>query len=105
VEAIAVPRTDNTPANVPENASTPVVAKNKKKHINPPESLVVSAAHAGALSGVSEATWWRLHAAAKVPASIKVGHRTLWRRSDVEKWIELGCPNRAEFEARTRTKK
>jgi predicted DNA-binding transcriptional regulator AlpA len=50
-------------------------------------------------SGVSEATWWRLHAAGKVPAPVKLGSRTLWRREELVAWIEAGCPSRRQWEA------
>ena len=63
----------------------------------------VGAPVAGAFSGVSEATWWRLHAAAKVPRPNKLGGRTLWQLNGpngLQEWIRQGCPSRAEFEAR-----
>src|SRR5205823_13728010 len=63
------------------------------------EPLLVSAPHAARLSGVSEATWWRLHAAAKVPRPIKLGGRTLWRVEELRRWIEAGCPDRRAWEA------
>ena len=39
----------------------------------------VSAAEAARLAGVSEASWWRFHAAGKVPRPNRLGHRTLWQ--------------------------
>jgi hypothetical protein len=35
--------------------------------------LLLTARQAAELCGVSEATWWRLHAAAKCPAPVKIG--------------------------------
>jgi predicted DNA-binding transcriptional regulator AlpA len=68
------------------------------------EALLLSAVEAGWLCGVSEASWWRYHSAAKVPAPLKLGGRTLWRRADLELWIELGCPARAAFNVERQTR-
>ncbi len=66
------------------------------------EALLVPAEVAGTLCGVSKATWWRLHAAAKVPAPVRLGGRTLWRRSELAAFCEAGCPDRRTWEARRR---
>jgi hypothetical protein len=66
-----------------------------------PEQL--GAPNASLFSGVSESTWWRLHAAGKVPRPNKLGGRTLWQingPNGLREWIRQGCPCRAEFEAR-----
>jgi excisionase family DNA binding protein len=52
------------------------------------------------VTGLSERTLWRLSDSGKLPATIRVGKSCRWRKSDVLKWIELGCPDRATFEAR-----
>lgn len=62
----------------------------------------VGDAEAARLAGVSEATWWRLHSAGKVPRPNKLGGRTLWPVNGprgLRDWIQLGCPTRAEAEA------
>jgi prophage regulatory protein len=59
----------------------------------------VSAGKAARLAGVSEATWWRLHAAGKVPRPNKLGFRTLWRIREIRDWIAAGCPDRRTWEA------
>jgi predicted DNA-binding transcriptional regulator AlpA len=64
--------------------------------------LLLTARQAGELCGVSEATWWRLHAAAKCPASIKIGNSTRWRIEELRAWINACCPHRSEWEARLR---
>jgi predicted DNA-binding transcriptional regulator AlpA len=61
--------------------------------------MLIPAPASGQLSGVSEATWWRMHAAGKVPQPVKLGGRTLWRRQEVEAWIDAGCPDRKTWEA------
>jgi len=63
------------------------------------ESLLVPDQIAARLAGVSRATWWRLHAAAKTPAAIQLGRRRLWSRAEVVSWIEAGCPVRETWEA------
>lgn len=68
------------------------------------ESLLLPAKLAGPFCGRSEATWWRLHAAGKLPRPIKVGGGTLWRRADLILWVELACPDRATFEVELRAR-
>jgi predicted DNA-binding transcriptional regulator AlpA len=55
-----------------------------------------------ALAYLSVATWWRLHAAAKCPAPIRIGNSTRWRFPELREWIHTDCPSRAEWEARLR---
>jgi predicted DNA-binding transcriptional regulator AlpA len=63
------------------------------------EPLHVGGKHAGPFAGVSSATWWRLHAAGKVPAPIRLASRTLWRVSELRAWSEAGCPDRQTWDA------
>lgn len=56
--------------------------------------LLVGATEAARLCSVSEATWWRLAAAGKVPVPIKLGGRTLWRVGELREWTAAGCPDR-----------
>lgn len=67
--------------------------------LQPP--LAVDAPRAAELAGVSRALWWRLHAAGRVPAPVRIGPRTLWVVATLERWFALGCPDRAAFEARS----
>jgi len=63
----------------------------------------VGAAGAARMAGVSEATWWRLQAAGKVPRPNRLGGRTLWQvngPNGLREWIRQGCPARADFESR-----
>jgi predicted DNA-binding transcriptional regulator AlpA len=62
------------------------------------QALIDAKALAKLLS-ISVATLWRLHAAAKLPAPVKLGGRTLWRlHEDIEPWIRAGLPDRATWE-------
>jgi predicted DNA-binding transcriptional regulator AlpA len=66
----------------------------------PVQPLLIPAPEAARLCGVSEATWWRLHAAKRVPAAVKLAGRTLWRSEELRNWCEAGCPDRRTWEAR-----
>jgi predicted DNA-binding transcriptional regulator AlpA len=63
------------------------------------ETLLVPAEVAGAICGRSKASWWRDHAADRIPSPVKLGGRTLWRVEELRRWIEAGCPARKVWEA------
>jgi len=62
------------------------------------EPLLLRACEAARLCGISLPSWWRLVAAAKVPAAIKIGHSTRWRAEELRRWVTAGCPSREEWE-------
>jgi predicted DNA-binding transcriptional regulator AlpA len=64
----------------------------------PLSPLLVPAEVAGSMCGRSEASWWRDHAAGRIPAPVKLGGRTLWRVEELRRWVEGGCPSRAIWE-------
>ena len=67
-----------------------------------PETLppaLLRRTEAAAYCGRSTATWDRLVSAGKTPAVVKLGGAVLFRRSDLDKWVECGCPSRETFEA------
>jgi len=66
---------------------------------SPVEPLLIAARVAGPLCGGSEASWWRYHAAGRVPAPVKLGGRTLWRVEELRRWVGSGCPDRQTWEA------
>ena len=63
------------------------------------EVLLVPAEVAGLMCGRSEASWWRDHAAGRIPAPVKLGGRTLWRVEELRRWVEAGCPDRRTWVA------
>lgn len=75
----------------PDAESTPRIASGV-------EPLLVPADVAGPICGRSEASWWRDHAAGRIPAPIKLGGRTLWRIEELRRWISAGCPDRRSWE-------
>lgn len=55
--------------------------------------LLLHRSEAAKLAGVSAGTWDRLVEAKKAPAAVRPSVGCLrWRRVDVERWIDLGCP-------------
>src|SRR5437773_510866 len=65
------------------------------------EALLVPAEVAGLMCGRSEASWWRDHAAERIPAPVKLGGRTLWRVEELRRWVAAGCPDRRTWVALT----
>ena len=43
-------------------------------------------------------TVWRLRSAGKLPRPLTIGGSVRWRLSDIEHWLELGCPKQEQFE-------
>ncbi len=64
------------------------------------EPLLVPAEQAGRLCGRSKASWWRDHAAGRVPAPVKLGNSTLWRVDELRAWVAAGCPDRRTWDVR-----
>jgi predicted DNA-binding transcriptional regulator AlpA len=63
------------------------------------EPMLVPAKLAAPMCGRSVASWWRDHAARRVPAPVKLGGRTLWRVEELRQWISAGCPDRQAWDA------
>ena len=63
-----------------------------------PAPLLVDAAQAAALCGVSRATWFSWQAAGRVPApALRAGRVVRWSVDEVRRWIEAGCPSVERF--------
>ncbi len=58
-----------------------------------PTPLLIPDTAAATLAGVSRAHWHRLRAAGKLPPSVRLGRKVLWRRFEIEAWIAAGCPD------------
>ena len=61
-------------------------------------SLLLDAGDAAKIVGVGRTLWYQLNSEAKIPAPIQLSKRVLWRRSELLKWADAGCPIRAEWE-------
>jgi predicted DNA-binding transcriptional regulator AlpA len=69
-----------------------------KTTISPDSAILVDAANAAALCGISRSTWLAWDKEGQCPRSVKLGGRRLWCRQVLEKWAAQGCPDRAAFE-------
>lgn len=63
------------------------------------ESALLSAKESAAYCGVGVSSWWRYHAAAKIPVPIQLGGNTFWHRQELAAWVAAGCPDRQRWEA------
>ncbi len=64
--------------------------------VTPP--LLVDCIGAAKLLSISPAYLRQLDLAGKIPLSIdKFGRRKLWSVSELQKWIDRGCPNRLKW--------
>jgi predicted DNA-binding transcriptional regulator AlpA len=61
--------------------------------------LLAPAEIASRMCGRSEASWWRDHAAGRIPSPIRLGGRTLWRVQELREWVEAGCPDNRTWQA------
>jgi predicted DNA-binding transcriptional regulator AlpA len=75
-------------------------AKRRKPAAPAIDPLLVDAAGAGAMTGFSRATWWKLQVSGRCPAPIRCGRKVLWRVSDLRAWAEAGCPPRDRVKVR-----
>jgi len=92
------------PMQVPAaNGAPPVTAPPPSERPAQPaalaEPLLVPAAKAARLCGVSEASWYRLKAAGKLPAPVRLGGRVLWRVEELRRWCAAGCPDLRTWQA------
>jgi len=63
------------------------------------EALLVSSDGAAELIGVSRAHFYALHSSGRLgPLPVRLGRRTLWRRSELQKWTEASCPPRDRWQ-------
>ena len=42
---------------------------------------------------------WAMHTSGRLPRPIRLGRRSLWRRAEVEAWLDAGAPPRGKWEA------
>lgn len=61
-----------------------------------PAPMLLDAAEAARLLGVSRSTFWTYHNAGRVPLPIRLSARVVkWRKTELEAWVRAGCPRRA----------
>ena len=61
---------------------------------------LLTAKKVGELLTLSKRTIFRLDSSGKIPAPVRINGSVRWRGSDIQRWIELGCPDRTTFEIR-----
>ncbi|MDR0363305.1 MAG: helix-turn-helix domain-containing protein [Planctomycetota bacterium] len=61
--------------------------------------ILVTVDEAAEMCKVCRAAFYRMCAAGKTPARIKLGRSTRWRRQELLDWIKAGCPSREKWEA------
>jgi predicted DNA-binding transcriptional regulator AlpA len=91
---------DAPPADSVESLKDVPFAGQPKSMVAAVERLLVDTEHAAVTCSISTASWYRLKAAGRTPAPVKLGGRTLYRIEDLRLWVRLGCPTRKEFETR-----
>ena len=69
------------------------------KNENP---LLLTIDDAAKLLGLHRRTVYTLISGGKLPRSYKLGGRRVFRRADLETWIDLGLPAQERFETITR---
>ena len=67
-----------------------------------PESLLLTINETAKLLGLHRRTVYTLISGGNLPRSFKLGGRRVFRRADLETWIELGLPPLERFETLTR---
>ena len=60
--------------------------------------LLIDAHRLAELLGLSVRTIRRLDSTAKLPAPVRVGGAVRWRLSEVQAWLNAGCPDRITWE-------
>lgn len=96
--------TNETLVDLLQLGSTSVAEKgirNKRTHqsraASPADCSLVVAGVAAAICGISRTTWYKLRAAGRVPAPIRLGRRVPWRIDELHDWTTAGCPTLHEW--------
>lgn len=55
--------------------------------------VLLSADQVAKLMQISIRTVWRLLSSGELIKPVRMGGNTRWRRAELEKWIEDGCPS------------
>lgn len=62
-------------------------------------SPLLDAREAASLCGLGLSTWWRYSSAGKIPAPVRIGGSVRWRREELYRWMDAGCPAREKWDA------
>ncbi len=61
-------------------------------YISPHRSLLITVDELGDVLGISVRSVWRLLSAHRIPEPIRLAGSVRWRRSEVQAWVDAGCP-------------
>lgn len=61
---------------------------------------LLTAKQVGLLLALSGRQIFRLNSCGKLPRPVRIGGAVRWKLADIDRWQELSCPDRKEFEAR-----
>ena len=61
--------------------------------------LMLSAKDAAKYIGIGRTLWYALKSEGKLPAPTQLGKRVLWRRCELQAWVEADCPDRLVWES------
>ena len=78
------------------------MSKESKSSNNVERTSLLTAKQLARYMNVSLRHVRRLDSAGKLPKPVRLGHSVRWPISEIEKFIEMGCPNRRDFETRRR---
>jgi len=57
------------------------------------DSLLINVRQVGTILGVSPRSVWRLLSDGKIIAPVRLGGAVRWRKDELARWIEQGCPS------------
>ena len=57
-----------------------------------PKTSLLTANQVAALMQISTRTVWRLLSSGELIEPLRIRGNTRWRRSELERWIDAGCP-------------
>lgn len=60
--------------------------------------LLVGAAEAARLVGLSRSSWCKHDSSGRVPRALRIGARKLWSVDELRDWIAAGAPGRSRWE-------
>lgn len=64
----------------------------------PPPAALLDVDALAAMLSLGTSTIWRHHAAGRIPSPVRIGRAVRWRRDELAKWVEAGCPPRSVWE-------
>ena len=80
-----------------------VTTQEDRKRAGEQPLLLLSAESLADRLGFSARTIWRLRSAGKLPPSLKIGGSIRWRSQEIDAWIDAGCPDAKNWQARKDT--